>query len=55
MSRSAGSAISGVSMSDPAASHGTTVPSMLLRFGGPPQALYPVLLMELLIPQIWSE
>src|SRR5437763_266957 len=42
-------------MSDPAAAHGTTLPSMLVRRGGPPHALYPDLLMELVMPQMSSE
>src|SRR6266403_5394989 len=51
MARRAGREISGVSMRDPAAAQGTTLPSFLLRRGGPPQALYPDLVMELVIPQ----
>jgi len=51
----AGTQISGANISDPAAAHGTTVPSMALFRGGPPQALYPVALLELVMPQILAE
>lgn len=44
--------MSGMSISEPAAAHGTTVPSILPCGGGPPQAAYPLGLEELVMPQI---
>src|SRR5580700_832436 len=55
MVRRAGREASGVSIKDPAAAQGTTLPSMGPFLGGPPHALYPVLLSELVMPQISSE
>src|ERR1700689_1110897 len=46
--------ISGATISDPPAAHGTTLPSTFECNGGPPHALYPLGLVELVIPQMLS-
>src|SRR5580698_231957 len=48
----AGMQMSGVIISEPPAAQGTTVPSIFECVGGPPHAVYPLGLEELVMPQI---